>query len=175
MRENGTWTARVGHETEFMPRRAWHGYLRRMSPTLHCTSCDESLGRTARGRVSVDRPFEECPRCRVVVARPGAGEWDLLAPPRRLEWIAERLAPPLVLGAAPGLALLAWQPDDGGAREGWFERPLVVLAIGLVLGLVAGWTRVQGRIRRSRARMNDPMYRARLVAFERRALATDPR
>jgi hypothetical protein len=143
-----------------------------MPRTLLCPTCDQPAGRAPRGRVSVDRPFEECPHCRAVVTRPGAGEWDLLAAPRRIEWLAERLLLPVAIGGLPGLALFAWPPPDG---QGWLQRPLVVLALGLGTGLLAGILRVQAPIRRSRSRMGDPMYRARLVAFERQALGTPER
>jgi hypothetical protein len=133
---------------------------------FQCPSCETVLGRTARVHVSVGRPFEECPRCRALAARPATNEWDLLGPGEKAYWLADRVAPFFVLGLVPALGYWMF-----AFREGSGELPMLValLCAGPILaGMLPLSTALQS-IRRSRGRMADPMYRARLIEFSRRA------
>ncbi len=133
---------------------------------LCCPRCSQVLGRSRRARIDVGRPFEECPRCRVFVERPRCTEWDLLGAGEKAAFLADRLAPFLVLGLVPALAGYAL-----GLRSG---APDLRLVLGLFLGglFVLGFfpvANVLHTVRRSRSRMSDPMYRARLVEYGRKA------
>ena len=118
-----------------------------------------------RVRPAVGRPFEECPRCRTFVQRPATDEWDLLGLGGKCSWILAELAPFLGLGLVPAFAYWALAFRGGRGNPDLLlalacASPLLVTALPLALALRA--------IRRSRARMTDPMYRARLMEFRRR-------
>jgi hypothetical protein len=128
---------------------------------LRCPECGVVLGRLPR-RPAIGRVFEECPRCRTLVRRPTVQEWDLLQSREKLWWMIDRVVPPLVLGLVPAGACWATKREGDG-------RALLLLAVaGLVVGSVAALARVRGAVRRSRRRMADPMYRARLIELGRR-------
>ncbi|HEX6885998.1 MAG TPA: hypothetical protein VF530_21670 [Planctomycetota bacterium] len=132
---------------------------------LRCPGCAHVLS-VPRARTAVGRPFEDCPRCRAPVERPGASEWDLLGSGRRWLWVLDRIAPFLVLGLLPGVAY-AWFVQRPGQGEPYVLGAL--LAGGPLLAATWPVWRVRVAIRRSRARMADPMYRARLIELGRRA------
>jgi len=135
-------------------------------PTCQARGREERPPRGAPTRIGP--PFEECPRCRALIPRPGALEWDLLGPRGRLRWTLARLLPwSLALGLPVlGYGLLGYRGEPGQART------LAGLgACALVLFLALPVPALRRIVRRSRLRMSDPMYRARLVAFERRAEA----
>jgi hypothetical protein len=147
--------------------------LRAMAPALElrCPHCAEVLGLCRRLRVTVGRPFEECPKCRAFVGRPSTNEWDLLGPGGKILWFAELLAPFLALGLVPALAYWALAFRDGSGDQRILvallcASPAVILMLPLAHALRA--------IRRSRARMADPMYRARLIEFGRRTTSAGP-
>jgi hypothetical protein len=135
------------------------------SVELRCPTCVAVLARIRRARLSVGRPFEECPKCRSYVSRPSTKEWDLLGPLEKAYWLADRVAPYLLVGLVPALAYwaLAFRSGDGELRV-----LLGLLALGPILVAFFPLPGALQAIRRSRARMADPMYRARLVDFERR-------
>lgn len=132
---------------------------------LSCPSCEQVLGRV-RPRLAVGRPFEECPKCRTLVERPASKEWDLLGPGEKLYWLVDRSLPFLAIGLVPGLAYwaLAFREGSGDLRV-----LVALLAAGPLLVALFPLPSATSAIRRSRRRMADPMYRARLVEFERRS------
>ena len=139
-----------------------------MTPALEirCPSCTQVLARVRSTRTAVGRPFEECRTCRTFVGRPATNEWALMGAGRRALWVVDRVAPYLVIGLVP--AALYWalyvRLGEGDARV-----LMALLAAGPpVLAALPAWT-ARLAIRRSHARMSDPMYRARLVEFGRRA------
>ena len=135
---------------------------------LRCPACAVPVGRVRR-RLTVGSPFEECPKCRALVGRPSTKEWDLLRAGEKLGWFVDRAAPFLVLGIAPGLAY-PWLVSPEEHADPWIL--IALLCAGpLLLGSIA-LSGTQRIIRRSRSRMADPMYRARLVEFERRRAPT---
>jgi hypothetical protein len=139
------------------------------SVELRCLACAHAFGRERPARVSVASPFRDCPRCGAPVRRPAASEWTLLGPGERAYWFVDRIAPFVVLGLLPALLYWALVVRSGGGD------PRLLAAL-LVLGpLVCAALPVAGArtaVRRSRARMSDPMYRARLLAFERQEADT---
>lgn len=147
-----------------VPRR----YARRPMPRrveLSCPSCSQVLGRF-RARLAVGRPFEECPKCRTLVGRPSSKEWDLLGPGEKLYWLVDRSMPFLVFGLVPGLVYWALAFREG---QGDLRVLVALLSAGPLLVALFPLPGATSEIRRSRRRMADPMYRARLVEFERRS------
>lgn len=132
---------------------------------LRCPDCAEVLALCSRLRSTVGRPFEECPKCRAFVGRPSTNEWDLLKSGGRALWIAELVAPFLALGLVPALAYWALAFRDG---KGNLSILVALLFAGPAVVLVMPLSHALRAIRRSRARMADPMYRARLIEFGRR-------
>jgi hypothetical protein len=133
-----------------------------------CHACGAALGRARAARIRVAPPFEECPRCRALIESPGAREWSVLPPVQRLGWLGSRLAPWATVLALPALAYgaLGFHGQPGELRT---LLGLSACAALLFLALpVPATLRI---IRRSRIRMADPMYCARLVEFERRGVA----
>lgn len=135
---------------------------------LRCPGCGEVLPQSRRVRATVGPPFEECSKCHALVSRPFTNEWDLLGPGRKALCIVDRVAPFVVLGLVPGLAYWAF-----AFREGRDDPNLLLalLCAGPVLVALLPLSAALRAIRRSRARMADPMYRARLIEFGRRAPA----
>lgn len=134
---------------------------------LHCPSCTAFIARLRRSRVAVGSPFEQCARCGALVSRPSVNEWDLLGAGAKAYWLADAVGPFVALGLVPALAYLIAGPLAQGTRD-----PRVLLALALGGPLILGSLRALGVlqvIQRSRRRMGDPMYRARLVEYGRRA------
>ena len=121
--------------------------------------------RCRRFRWTVGRPFEECPKCRTLVGRPSSHEWDLLGPGGKVSWIADLSTPFLVVGLVPALAYWVLVFRDGRGDLGVL---VTLLCAGLTILALLPLSRALRAIRRSRARMADPMYRARLLEFGRR-------
>lgn len=129
-----------------------------------CLACGRAAPAAARARPAIGVPFEACPACAGFVPRPSLHEWELMGPATRLACLAPQLALVLALGLLPALAVAGATLASGGARD-----PLALLwAAGLGLAFVLGlWlARVASDVRRSRRRLNDPMYRAKLAKFE---------
>jgi hypothetical protein len=132
---------------------------------IRCPSCVTVIGRFRRARLAVGQPFEACPKCRTYVTRPATNEWDLLGPGEKLYWLVEQGAPFLAFGLLPALAY--WTVTSR-AGSGDLRLLLALLVAGPVLVLFFPLAGALHTIRRSRARMADPMYRARMVEFARR-------
>ena len=132
---------------------------------LRCPDCSDVLARLRSVRLSVGRPFEECPKCRTLVGRPSSNEWDLLGLRGKAYWIVDRLFPFVVLGFAPAAAYWALVLRHGSGDD---RMLLALLGAGPLLITSFPLWAARHVIRRSRARMTDPMYRARLVEFGRR-------
>jgi len=131
---------------------------------LRCTSCDSFLSRIRSTGMVIGSPFQECPRCGAFVERNRCREWDLFDVAAKTGYFLGSLGAWLALGLLPGLIYLLVRGRDFDPR--W-------LALALVAGpLFAAAIPALGlaqRVRRSRARMSDPMYRAKLLEFGRRA------
>jgi len=117
--------------------------------------------------LSVGSPFQECSKCRTQVSRPSTNEWALLGSGEKTYWLCDRIAPFLLLGLAPALAYWALVIRDG---TGDTRVLIALLSGGPLLLLFFPLSGALHAIRRSRARMADPMYRARLIEFGRRGL-----
>ena len=131
-----------------------------------CPSCSGLVARVRRARLTIGRPFEECPKCRTLVNRPATHEWDLLGAGRKAYWVADRLARYLAYGLVPALAYWAVFFRDGAGDK---RILLGLLGAGVVLVVLFPLSASLNAIRRSRSRMSDPMYRARLIEFMRHA------
>ncbi len=137
-----------------------------MSPIVEhrCQACGTLVAESRRTRPAIGPPFKSCPGCGGIVPRPPYQEWVFLGAVERLTCvglpagiaIALGLLPALVYGAV-GLAL------PRGRDPVWL---LLVAVAGLVVALAIWSTRLTRDVRRSRRRMADPMYRAKLVEFE---------
>ena len=90
-----------------------------------------------------------------------------MAPAARLSYVGTKATFALALGLLPallfGLYSIATGADAGRGALLGLALGGTLLSLGLRLALLAG------DIRRSRIRMSDPMYRAKLVRFEMRA------
>jgi len=137
---------------------------------LGCSGCSEVAARFRRVRLAIGRPFEECPKCRTLVGRPATNEWDLLRPVEKASWLASRVVPFLLAGFLPGAAYWAFAFRSGGGDRLTLLVLLCAVPTLLVLFSLTGGVRA---IRRSRTRMADPMYRARLIQFSRKTLSTN--
>jgi hypothetical protein len=134
-----------------------------------CPDCGEPI-RVAPGRHAIDKPFFEGLGCGAFVARPGANEWDLLPRTQRLRHVTRATAVALVTGVVFGLAYLAFAFGQGA---GWRPREaLVFVGAGAAVGGFAVGSRLLSAIQRSRRRLDDPMYRARLIEFEMETATT---
>ncbi len=134
---------------------------------LRCTSCDGVLSRVRQARVVIGSPFQECPRCGAFVPRESFSEWDVLGTSAKARYLAEGLALFLALGALPGLIYLLAALVQGKEYD-WRVLVGLLVAGSLLVGAlpVIGLVRT---VKRSRQRLADPMYRAKLVEFGRRA------
>jgi len=116
--------------------------------------------------LNVGSPFQECPKCRSHVSRPATNEWALLGAGQKVYWLGVRILPFALIGLVP--ALVYWQTTFRGG-DGQLPVLVALLAAGPVLLAYLPLANALHSIRRSRARMADPMYRARLIAFGRQA------
>ena len=139
------------------------GRMLRTSETVVCPQC--GAARALEQRIPrIDKPFEECASCGAYVGRPGANEWEFLSLGERAGHVARHAFRAVSFGLVPATVHLLVTAMGG---DGWrAPETLAWLVRGLVgFGLVEGG-RLSTRIQRSRRRMADPMYRARLVKFE---------
>lgn len=133
-----------------------------------CPRCGTPLP-MATGLASIDRPIEPCTSCGNLVMRPGTNEWHLLKPGQRLGHVARHTLG--ALAAGPALALVHRLVALGQGRTWEFRDALLWLAIGWVLAGAWAGSRLAARVRRSRRRMGDPMYMAKLVEQELAAIS----
>ena len=96
--------------------------------------------------------------------RQGANEWDLLKSRQKLGHLTRHAFVALTMGLVPPLVYFA---AGLGSGRGWQLRyVLLLLAAGWVLAGAWQGSRLAAMIRRSRRRMGDPMYLAKLVEYE---------
>jgi len=126
-----------------------------------CPACHALLGSTTRRAVTIGAPFVEC-GCGTYAPRPPFSEWDMLDSRAKVN-VLGRGAVWLLSGMIPGLlyALGSILLDRSYSILGF----LGAVGAGALLATAAWSTRLLGEIRRSRRRMGDPMYRAKLVEF----------
>ncbi len=140
---------------------------------LRCASCGALVGHVPDVRVAIGSPFQDCPGCGALVSRAPMNEWDFLAVGARARYGFERAAWSLALALLPALLYLVGARLLGRATDPW------ILGAALALGLfgLGIHPALQGMrsVRRSRRRLADPMYRAKLMQFERSNLARSRR
>lgn len=130
-----------------------------------CPKCRAVVGRSRVTRTPIGKPFVVCSTCDTFVPCEPFNEWDFLdrgAKGRLLMIVGLQI---LVFGAIP--ALLYGVADV--ARRGDYDVRLLLIALaaGLVgVALVRG-AAFSAQVARSRRRVADPMYRAKLVEFGR--------
>jgi len=137
--------------------------------TITCPRCQVERQELGLTRPPVGPPFEHCPACGELTARPGYNEWALLGPSVRLGHLLRRTLRAASFGVLPVLLYLGFNLSGGLAVD-----LLVVLALSaLGLGAAGTWvvTRTAGEIARSRRRMTDPMYLAKLAKFAKSSTA----
>ena len=128
-----------------------------------CPKCGTPL-RVGSVRPSIDEPLEQCAACGSVVVRQGVNEWDLLKPGQKAGHLARHAVGALIVGMA--LALVPLTAVLGTGRSWGPGDALLWLAGGWILAGIWESSRLAARIRRSRRRMGDPMYLAKLVEYE---------
>lgn len=136
-----------------------------------CRGCARTLLVVKDGPVRFGRPFLECPDCGALTPCAAFDEWSLMSASDRARLVGSGAAYALALGLLPALlyALV-------GILRGAAAPPLhLVLAATIGVALVAGiWAaRLSEAIRRSRRRMSDPMYLAKLAEFGMQAGESD--
>lgn len=129
---------------------------------LACPRCGASVRRPPSAP-SIGKPFHTC-ECGALVGRAGANEWDLLRPRAKLAFLGRRFGFAAAAGLVPIVVRLV-AAQVGGTPASALEA-LVWLAAGEVAALAWEGSRLSSAIGRSRRRMSDPMYRARLVEYE---------
>ncbi len=109
-------------------------------------------------------PFLECPSCKGFVNHEPFEEWSSMGARKRFTWVGTSLAVAVSLGILP---LLACGLADIISRERTSPRTLLFIGgTGLFVALAITYANLHQRIRRSRRRMSDPMYRAKLVKYQ---------
>ncbi len=128
-----------------------------------CAGCGTLAGTARHRRASVGIPFCVCGSCGAYIAREPYDEWALMGVGKRLELLGSGIGFSGALGLVPALGyacvrMLGREPVE-------LEVLAVVAGSGFVLAVGAWCTRFAGLVRRSRRRMSDPMYQAKLVEF----------
>jgi hypothetical protein len=101
-----------------------------------------------------------------------------LGPGEKAVWLVSRIAPFLVLGLVPALAYWAFASGGlsgglGGEASGEARTLLALACAGPILLAFLPFSGALQAIRRSHARMADPMYRARLIEFSRKVSSVE--
>jgi hypothetical protein len=129
-------------------------------------TCPACRTRRSGGRraATVGRPFDECSSCGSFVTRDGFNEWDLMSAAARTRCLFGVAVTALLVGVA--VAIVATLLSRALDRALEPAAVIGILAVGV--GLAGAWltSRLSQAVRRSRSRMSDPMYRARLVEYE---------
>ena len=129
-----------------------------------CASCGAAFGAPPR-KGSVGEPLRQCPSCGRVVLRDGVNEWDLLPVSRRAGLVAHHALIAFAVGRCGPVVGWVVARELGRPWGGW--DAMLAVAVGLALGrAVRQGFRLSGTIRRSRSRMADPMYVARLIEHQ---------
>jgi len=129
-----------------------------------CQQCVARPAPVIGRRVTPGKPFDECPSCGARVATGPFSEWDTMPASLKFNNIVNGLRWALLIGLLSGSVYTLWAMiiGDGASR--------LSVAIAFSLGFVVSgsWRGVWlvEAIQRSRRRMSDPMYTARLVKFE---------
>ena len=131
------------------------------APIEHrCTSCGTLCGTVKNVLLPIGRPFSECPKCKGFVERLPYVEWSSLHPGARLRLLGGGL---LIASAGAAIPALAYSVVR---RDAPTETLLALGLVFLALGLSGFGMFLSNAIQRSKKRMADPMYRARLAEFE---------
>jgi hypothetical protein len=135
---------------------------------LRCAACDASIGHVPAARVAIGSPFQECASCGALVSRAPVNEWDFLDPGSRARYGLEHAVRALTAAALPALLYVGFARFTGREVLVW---GLVTAALFGVLLAIPFAAHVVASVRRSRRRLADPMYLAKLMAFERENVA----
>ncbi|MFT5051215.1 MAG: hypothetical protein ACI8QZ_002625 [Chlamydiales bacterium] len=130
-------------------------------------SCDQCAARVvpdAQRRVTPGKPFEECPGCDARVARGFYSEWDTMSAGVKARNVGHCLFWAVLIGLLTGSTYTLWTMVLGDGAD----RMQVAIAFALGFLVSGSWRAywLAEAIQRSRRRMSDPMYTARLVKFE---------
>ena len=129
----------------------------------HCPHCGAEQPGARGARPPIGPPFSVCTGCSEFISRPLFNEWALLSLSTQLGQLALAGVRIFVFGTVPavlyaGFMLSAGEAVDPGAAT-------LVVALGVTAaGAWVGFRSVD-EITRSRRRMTDPMYLARLAEF----------
>jgi len=130
-----------------------------------CPECHAVVGRSRRTRTPIGKPFVVCSTCDTFVPCAPFNEWDFLDGNTKARLLMTVGLQVLVFGVIPGLVYGVGEVLLRGDYD--LRILLVVLAVGLLgVGLVRG-AAFSAQVGRSRRRVADPMYRAKLVEFGR--------
>ena len=128
-----------------------------------CPGCQALLGSSKRRPVHIGVPFLECTRCGSFVQRQAHHEWDMLPPATKLRYVGKTGFVWFLAGAIPGLLYgITAMVFFGGFHP---LALLISVTVGAVLALALWLGLVSKEVHRSRRRMGDPMYQAKLVEF----------
>jgi hypothetical protein len=133
--------------------------------TTECPHCGAERPELAPRRPPIGPPFEECTACGRFIPRPTFNEWALHRTSVRLGLLSRAALRVLLFGALPVLFYAGFNLSGGSPVD-----PLTALVAAVLgLGAAAAWvsTSTVGQINRSRRRMTDPMYLAKLAEFAR--------
>jgi hypothetical protein len=128
-----------------------------------CPHCGSPL-HVASGRPSIHEPLGQCANCGGLVIRQGTNEWDLMKGGQRVAHLVRHAFLALTMGLA--LPLLYLAVEVGSGRSWQLRYALLSLGAGWILAGAWQGSRLAAKIQRSRRRMGDPMYLAKLVEYE---------
>lgn len=128
-----------------------------------CPQCAALLEQARRSRAGIGKPFEECSACGDYVPMQGTDEWELMPVTSRLRCLVHTVVTTLMLAIFPGLAYALY--TVAADIELRVQLVLGWCAFGLAGAAYLRGTSLSTAIRRSRGRLEDPMYRARLIEF----------
>ena len=130
-----------------------------------CPKCQAVVGRSRITRTPIGKPFVVCSTCDTFVPCEPFNEWDFLDGNAKARLLMVVGLQTLVFGVIPALL---YGVADVALRGDYDVRILLLaLAAGLLgVALVRG-AAFSAQVARSRRRVADPMYRAKLVEFGR--------
>ncbi len=113
---------------------------------------------------TVGMPFETCAACGVPVPRPPRNEWSLMSSGDKSRLVGTAFARALSIGLLPALAY-GLSLFVGSTAPNATRTVLVLGGVGSALACGVVIARLAKDVGRSRRRMSDPMYLARLAEY----------
>lgn len=129
-----------------------------------CTTCRAKRQERPGNPTSIGRPFDECMTCGRLVSRSRFTEWGLMKSSTKLRCLGAAAIGWLGMGVLATLVLALGVVIFGRPLD--VKNVLTVAVVVLVLAGALQGSRFSKELNRSRARMSDPMYRAKLIEFE---------